>query len=186
MTSARREPTRARPVVPTKPSAPASSGGAARSLALRRLLAEQARGRKTSMRMRIMKTIGVRPARAESNSEAASLKACDEPDHRPPSTAPVRLPMPPSTAAVKAKRPSWKPRSKLRVADRRAVETPAGAGERAAERERERDRAVDVDAHHRRRRPGPGRWRASPCPAFVLLTSHESGRQQRDRDERPR
>src|SRR5215475_3634821 len=35
--------------------------------------------------------------------------ASARPISRPPSTAPGRLPMPPTTAAVNAKRPAWKP-----------------------------------------------------------------------------
>ncbi len=65
----------------------------------------------------------------------------------PPSTAPVRLPMPPSTAAVKAIRPSWKPRSYRVVPIVCYVQQAGRAGHRAAEGEREGDGPVDVDAH---------------------------------------
>src|SRR5665647_1008671 len=59
---------------------------------------------------------------------------------RPPSTAPGRLPMPPTTAAVKAKSPAWKP----------MYGHACGSCKRGADEERHDDDAVDVDPHHRR------------------------------------
>src|SRR2546430_5188325 len=60
-------------------------------------------GRKTRTRMRIAKTIAL-VQRAEMYW---SLHAERNPMNRPPSAAPVMLPMPPSTAAVKALSPAW-------------------------------------------------------------------------------
>src|SRR5436853_7228937 len=62
-------------------------------------------GRKTRTRMRIAKTIAL-VQRAEMYW---SLHADRNPMKNPPSAAPGMLPMPPSTAAVKARRPAWYP-----------------------------------------------------------------------------
>src|SRR5207249_12118007 len=60
-------------------------------------------GRKTRTRIRIAKTSAL-VQRAEMYW---SLHADRKPIMRPPSAAPAMLPMPPSTAAVKARRPAW-------------------------------------------------------------------------------
>ena len=137
---------------PTQPRS-RSTRGSRRSVRSRcssglpRLLAEQAlrpedhdqhRGRRTRS-----------PASTRSRSGCRRSAGC-MPMIRPPSTAPLRLPMPPMTAAVNAIRPALEA---LEVPDRRLVQRvdqAGGAGHHAAEQERQRDRRVDVDAHQAR------------------------------------
>ena len=107
-------------------------------------------GRKTRIRIRIVKTIDSVQSEPGACQPRPSLNAWMRPIRIAPSTAPGRLPMPPNTAAVNAISPSWKPWSKrtgLRR-DRRRARRP---GQRAGEQEREGDRPVDVDAHDRAR-----------------------------------
>ena len=63
--------------------------------------------------------------------------------------APGMLPMPPSTAAVKALMPGDEADQEEDLAEQQPVEDAGGAGHRRADRERHHDRAVDVDAHQR-------------------------------------
>src|SRR6185312_5796786 len=66
-------------------------------------------GRKTRIAIRIAKTIERVQSLPGANHESPSLKAWISPMMIAPSTAPVRFPIPPSTAAVKAIRPRVKP-----------------------------------------------------------------------------
>ena len=81
-------------------------------------------------------------------AEEAGAVVLHQAEHRPPSRAPRRLPMPPSTAAVNALTPSRKPMLNS-VPRSRHVEDGGPAGHDAAEQERQHDDAVDVDAHQR-------------------------------------
>ena len=86
------------------------------------------------------------------------------PKSRPPSTAPVTLPMPPSTAAMKAFSPGRMPMKGLTWGYFMAHSSPAGPGQERAQQEGKGDDAVDVDAHEADQSPGPGRWPAWPGP----------------------
>src|SRR6185437_10882859 len=72
-------------------------------------------GRKTRIRMRIEKTIVSVQSEPGECQLSPSLNAWISPISTAPRTAPGRLPMPPSTAAVNAISPSWKPWSNLTV-----------------------------------------------------------------------
>src|SRR6476660_4985392 len=67
-------------------------------------------GRNTRIRIRIENTSEVVHCSPGACQERPSLNAWINPMMRAPSVAPVRLPMPPRTAAVKANSPIW-PRS---------------------------------------------------------------------------
>src|SRR5262249_41766745 len=69
-------------------------------------------GRKTRIRIRIPKMIDSVQADPGACQVSPSLKLMIRPISSAPSVAPVRFPIPPSTAAVNAYSPSWKPRSK--------------------------------------------------------------------------
>ncbi len=73
------------------------------------------------------------------------------PRNMPPSMAPGMLPMPPSTAAVKALMPGMKPLKKLTWMKMRPKSTPGSTGHGGADGEGHDDGAVHVDAHERRR-----------------------------------
>src|SRR6185437_11647930 len=62
-------------------------------------------GLKTMIRIRYPNTMAGVQVVARRSSEICWM----QPMIRPPSTAPLRFPMPPITAAVKASRPAWKP-----------------------------------------------------------------------------
>ncbi len=70
---------------------------------------------------------------------------------RPPSMAPKMLPMPPSTAAVKALMPGRKPMNQWTWVKTMRVQDARRARQQAADGEGGDDDAVDVDAHQRGR-----------------------------------
>ena len=104
-------------------------------------------GRNTSTSTRIEKMITSvqRTARYWPPSDSMS------PISTPPSMAPGRLPMPPSTAAVNARRPGGVADDEARIVVVEPEDQAGGAGQRRAEEEGDDDHPVDVDAHHARR-----------------------------------
>ena len=82
--------------------------------------------------IRTPKTIASRPLRI---AQLRSLTTSTKPMMKPPSTAPVMLPMPPSTAAVKALRPALKPRLNWTMPEVQALDDAGGAGQRGAQEE---------------------------------------------------
>src|SRR5262249_38242043 len=70
-------------------------------------------GRKTRIRIRIVKMIDVVQSVPGACQDRPLLNCSISPMQSAPRTAPGRLPMPPSTAAVNANRPSRKPVSNL-------------------------------------------------------------------------
>ena len=70
-------------------------------------------GRKTRIRIKIANTIDCVHWELGACQDSPSLNCWMSPIRIAPSTAPGRFPIPPSTAAVNANRPSWKPWSNL-------------------------------------------------------------------------
>ena len=107
------------------------------------------------------------------------------PIRNPPSMAPAKLPMPPSTAAVKALRPAAKPlKTRWTVVDAR--DETRRAGKQSGDQKRYRDRAVDVDAHERCGFPvlGDRAHRATRRvrSTYVCSAKHRDDRQSHDED----
>ena len=113
-------------------------------------------GRKIRIRMRIenakMSLYSAPKAPPVSSDRYEAAKASSSPSTSPPSIAPGMLPMPPSTAAVKALSPGMKPVYGLIRLYCTPNSTPAAAAHGPADEEGQRDDPVDVDAHEARGR----------------------------------
>ena len=125
---------------------------------------------KTRMRDQDAEHDRLRPVRRE---VPVADRALTSPMISAPRTAPWRLPIPPSTAAVNEFRPKRNAERVHGVVVVQQLRDTGRAGQDAADQEGDADRAVDVDAHQAGGIRDPAPSRASPCPAACGDTNND-------------